>query len=384
MPAVSLEALVVFLREKGRWIEASGASISEAALGPQLIYPLAARLGWATEDGELRPEERVGAQDRADYSLVAKDPRSGREEGFVVIETKKPSVVLGPQDEDQLGKYIGRVSARIAALTNGRVWRLYLISATGVIAEKRFVEVDIVADCEEAARVFGSYLSRDRLVGNDLAARSASEMHARQSDQAHWREELPIVVQRLLNEPTDALLRLIGDEASHDGRRPTVETLQDYLVGVGGRCRDALFPPRGPRSTTTPGQGSVHGGAGSGTTRSPAKYDLPSKGMKPRELVIGGTRVPVKTWADLLSEAAKYAQQKGRLPIPFARPGQRPLIAEQLHHFNPKYQGRAVPLPLGGYLDVNYSAPDCVECARAILQAAGLDPSQLGYTLRDP
>ena len=121
-----------------------------------VILPLLKRLDWNTEDPkQIYPQFSPSAgRDRVDYSLQI----NGQNQVF--IEVKQWNANLGESHEAQLRDYCNErrtktdgKEPKLAVLTNGRQWRLYIPPSKDHPELKRFLALDITIDNDELDEV---------------------------------------------------------------------------------------------------------------------------------------------------------------------------------------------------------------------------------------
>ena len=132
--------------------------LDESAAKQGVVLRLLSLVGWDTFDVlEVVPEYTVGNR-HVDYALKPGSPNPA------FIEVKRPSENLD-RHQHQLLEYCFQEGVRLAALTNGRTWWLYLPLQAGGWEQRRFLTIDLEAD--EPAVVeqgFLDYLSQERVV----------------------------------------------------------------------------------------------------------------------------------------------------------------------------------------------------------------------------
>ena len=94
-------------------------TLDEKSTRAEVIDPVLERLEWDKFGGDFRTEYSVSSG-LVDYALLV----SGNPKVF--IEAKRPSEDLAGRPEDQLLRYSGIRGVRLAVLTNGLRWWLYL------------------------------------------------------------------------------------------------------------------------------------------------------------------------------------------------------------------------------------------------------------------
>ena len=129
-------------------------SLDESATKQGVVLRLLSLCGWNQFDlSEVSPEYTVGNR-RVDYALMPGSPNA------VFIEVKRPSESLEGHQQ-QLLEYCFQEGVKLAALTNGRTWWLYLPLQPGSWKQRRFLTVDLESqEPDIVERRFMEYLSK--------------------------------------------------------------------------------------------------------------------------------------------------------------------------------------------------------------------------------
>ncbi len=181
-----------------------GTNPDESATKQFIILRLLKSCGWDQFDSsQIVPEYTVG-QRRVDYALMPGSANS------VFIEVKRLRENLA-NHQQQLLEYCFQEGVKLAALTNGQTWHLYLPLQPGNWEERRFLTIDLASqEPVEVERRFREYLSRD----NVAAGRAVS--HAEDLVQSQQRAEITgrAIVEawnRIVETPDELLIVLISD-----------------------------------------------------------------------------------------------------------------------------------------------------------------------------
>ena len=129
-------------------------SLDESATKQGVVLRLLSLCGWNQFDlSEVSPEYTVGNR-RVDYALMPGSPNA------VFIEVKRPSENLEGHQQQLLG-YCFPEGVKLAALTNGRTWWLYLPLQPGSWEQRRFLTIDLESqEPDIVERRFMEYLSK--------------------------------------------------------------------------------------------------------------------------------------------------------------------------------------------------------------------------------
>ena len=129
-------------------------SLDESATKQGVVLRLLSLCGWNQFDlSEVSPEYTVGNR-RVDYALMPGSPNA------VFIEVKRPSESLEGHQQQLLG-YCFQEGVKLAALTNGRTWWLYLPLQPESWEQRRFLTIDLESqEPDIVERRFMEYLSK--------------------------------------------------------------------------------------------------------------------------------------------------------------------------------------------------------------------------------
>ena len=138
----------------------------ERAVELFVVIPLLKQLGWDTSNPrEIYPQHGLSDGGKVDYDLQIDG------ESRILIEVKRWAHILNHEDETQLENYCQSAKPRpkLAILTSGRDWRLYLAPTANKGKNsvlKIFDEIDITdAQPSEVENTFTQFLARDSIVG---------------------------------------------------------------------------------------------------------------------------------------------------------------------------------------------------------------------------
>ena len=151
-------------------------SLDESATKQMVVLRLLGLAGWDIHDmSDVMPEHAVGSR-RVDYALL---PGTAN---VVLIEVKRARVNLDDH-ERQLLEYCFQEGVRMAVLTNGRNWRLYLPMQPGGWEGRRFLDVDItVQPPETVERLLMDFLSREKVARGRAFSDAEAFLRSRQRE----------------------------------------------------------------------------------------------------------------------------------------------------------------------------------------------------------
>ena len=208
--------------------EALPQRVKEAARQTAVLTVLDA-LGWDCWDGnEVTPEFEVRAG-RVDYCLQVPGQR------LVLIEVKRTGTDLTGHQE-QLLRYAFDEGVPLAALTDGRVWWLYLPTAAGNWEQRRFFNIDFrQQEAASAAAALERFLSREG-VASGTALREAQREFESQERDRRVRAALQDAWKQVLGDPDGLLRDLLAETVKEiSGHQPDPETVAGFLQGISGR-----------------------------------------------------------------------------------------------------------------------------------------------------
>ena len=259
------------LRETLERIRSSPTPNNEEAAKFQILAPVLADLSWDPFGQEVRWEHPVGGKKsggRADIALEAENRIQA------LIEAKAPGANLNHHVEQVLG-YAFFEGVSICVLTDGLHWWLYCPLESGPHEERRFAVLNLVTDpVDQICDDLNTFLGRESLVSGQ-AVRQAKQVRRALREAARLEKEMPAIWQRMLDEPDDELVELLGqrvyDELSlRPGREQIVAAMRMMPI-----------PARKPETTG-------------------AQDPLPPTAPKPTAVVLWGTRHPIKLHSDIL------------------------------------------------------------------------------------
>ena len=238
--------------------------LDESATKQGVVLRLLSLAGWDVFDvSEVVPEYTVGNR-RVDYALRPGSPN------LVFIEVKRPGENLDGHQQ-QLLEYCFQEGVKLAALTNGRTWWLYLPLQAGGWEQRRFLTIDLEA--QEPAVVeqsFMDYLSPERVVSGQ-AVRDAEDMVKSQARAEIIGEAIVKAWNCIVETPDELLVDLIAETTENIcGCKPKPELVKQFLSRSVRASSDASHPtqepPRGVLHTPAQVGGQRPTGSGQGPT----------------------------------------------------------------------------------------------------------------------
>ena len=207
----------------------------EHAVEIGVVLPLLRRAGWNTENiSEIYPQRGLSDGSKVDFDLQIDG------ESRIMIEVKKWGHDLDEEDEEQLADYCRDPHHRpkLAVLTNGRKWRIYLPPNKGKNTPLKWVrEIDITSSqFVEVQSTFNQFLSRDSMVDFGPAENAARKLHKASQAYENFRKNFTKAWNELVgdnNKLTDLVLEFSeskGIPASEDNAMHFLESLDEQLV----------------------------------------------------------------------------------------------------------------------------------------------------------
>lgn len=206
----------------------------ERAVEIAAVLPLLREVGWDTANlSEIYPQHGLSGGGIVDYDLQIDG------ESRILIEVKSWKTDLDDKNEIQLGEYCKSAKPRpkLAVLTNGRVWRLYLAptAAQGKNSVlKRFDEVDITAaDIVEVESTFRRFLARDSMVDFKPALSEANDLYRKLQDYQEQKRLLTEAWSDLTNDK-DMLAKLVLEFAEDRNITTNQDNIMRFLNSLPG------------------------------------------------------------------------------------------------------------------------------------------------------
>ena len=280
------------------------AILDEARARAEAIDPILERLGWDRFSEDFKREFSVSSG-RVDYALFVR----GKPEAF--IEAKRPSEDLDPHQR-QLLTYSALHGVRLAALTNGLSWWLYLPLQVGNFEARRFCQLHICnQDVSEVCDLLIEFLARENVYSG--AAVENAEAHLRRLQDARKVDKaLPRVWEEFLDGPDDQLVELINKKMKDKFRvEATPERIKGFLVELGKsapiykqravRTDSATYVPA-PKRPITRRTGVKAGGYG---------------GKRIKSFIVFGEQFHPRSWKKMVAEVANQVYLRD--PLQFHR-----------------------------------------------------------------
>jgi hypothetical protein len=218
----------------------------EHAVEIGVILPLLEQVGWDIRDmSEVYPQRVLSDNSKPDFDLQIGGVSR------MVIEVKKWTHGLDSNTEGQLQKYCAMVKPRLAALTNGHEWLLYVEPWTRLKNGRlhRFLDFSINDEPEKVEQNFKLFLARDNLAKGPAADRTvkgAKELFRKKGDDAAKVEELTNRWNNLVTDE-DKLAETIAVLSEYWEIRATDDHVEQFIRSKGPLVKEAADNPEGTR-----------------------------------------------------------------------------------------------------------------------------------------
>lgn len=266
---------------------------SERKTKKAIIERIFSYLGWDIHNiDEVYEEFPIPHEtERVDYSL--------RYEGNnkVFIEVKKVGTDLENHRKQLIG-YCSLFGVKLAVLTNGNIWWLYLPIGEGNFNQRKFCSFDLSDQKikpNDIVNMFEKFLSKENVI-HGKAVKSAENLLKSKQKEALIDKNLPEAWNKIVTEPNPILIKLISDTTEKMcDCKPTPEQVKRYIAS-----RPSL-----------PSQPIISEPAKSRRVRQSHKTMLERTdesdmtGTKPAAFYFKGERVPVSNWTKLIVKVSE-------------------------------------------------------------------------------
>ena len=196
--------------------------LDESATKQGVVLRLLSLAGWDVFNvSEVTPEYTVGGR-RVDYALKPDSPNA------VFIEVKRNGENLEGHQQ-QLLEYCFQQGVKLAALTNGRTWWLYLPLQTGSWEQRRFLTIDVESqEPEVVEQRFIDHLSEEKVATGE-AMSSAEELVRSQQRTEITGKAIIEAWKQIVETPDDILVDLVAETAERIcGFKPETEGFRNF------------------------------------------------------------------------------------------------------------------------------------------------------------
>ncbi len=201
-----------------------GLYANEAEVSSLVVMRLLKELGWAADPEQVRPEFKIGNENRwVDYALL-------REHfGPAVLVEVKGVGKLTLAGEDQLLNYCFKQGVPLAVLTDGRSWNFYSPAGTGTFERRLFAQIDLIEmDDARCVAMLRRYLLFDAIQSGE-SRRHVQNDYDRHEQRIVAKEQFRPVLESLIADES-ALIAVFCDEVEQRCRvRPEKADVTRFL-----------------------------------------------------------------------------------------------------------------------------------------------------------
>ena len=208
-------------------------SLDESSTKQSVVLRLLTLCGWDPFDpSQVVPEYTVGTR-RVDFAL---QPGSAN---TMFIEVKRPSENLG-NHQQQLLEYCFQEGVKLAALTNGRTWWLYLPLQSGSWEQRRFLTIDLESqEPDVVGQRFMEYLSQEKVISGRAVGDAEDLVRSRQRAEIATRTIIQ-AWRQIVEAPDEILVDLISETAERIcGFKPEAQLVEQFLLQRARALNDA-------------------------------------------------------------------------------------------------------------------------------------------------
>lgn len=231
---------------------------NEQSISMGIVIPVFGELGWDTTDPDFVWPEYSVKYGRVDFALCypAQHPK-------VFVEVKQPGKADGA--DEQLFDYALRHGVRMALLTDGRTWSVYLPGEEGSYEDRRVYKLDLLERTSDAsAESLNHYLAHARITSGQAIDDAVREIRDRGRTSLATKT-ISSAWQSLVDDADPTITERLADEVEAKcGVRPEIDAVAKFLKQL-GRNQPAVGPsPRPPQLTqpNPPETAPPHGGEG--------------------------------------------------------------------------------------------------------------------------
>lgn len=316
-------------------------SSSEESVRYQIVNPILRSLGWDPENPELVLPNISTEEGIPDYTLI----KNGK--NVLFIEAKKLSVDLEDKGViKQLAKYCFGEGMKYGLLTNGALWTLFLaFQESTTMAERTIWKIDLENDELVAIIRRFNIISRDNIEKVEELTKKL--------------QILDEIWQSSLDQPKEIISGLVPVfkklilEGYPDYKYEDQE-IEDFMIE---KIKDILSTKEEPPISAREPEGTIPG--------------MPSQ---IRKMKIGDNNFDIRFSNDILVNTAEWLIRQGKLrksDCPVVIGPKRNLVnAEPKHRYGEPFRAPR-KLSNGLYIELNYSAADCINKARVLLERFG-------------
>ncbi len=208
--------------------ESTFESLDERAVEIGVVLPMLRQVGWNTDNvSEIYPQRGLSDGSKVDYDLQIDG------ESLILIEVKRWGHILNDEDENQLAGYCRLARPKLAVLTSGRNWRLYLPPNKSKNAPlKRFGEIHITSMPSAIVEsTFRQFLARNSIVDFKLALATARKLYKESESYREFKKTLTDAWNQTAND-TDMLAKLVLEFTENKGIATSQQNIIRFLESL--------------------------------------------------------------------------------------------------------------------------------------------------------
>ena len=361
-------------------------SLDESATKQGVVLRILSLAGWNPFDlSQVVPEYTVGNR-RVDYALMPGSPNA------VFIEVKRPSESLEGHQQ-QLLEYCFQEGVKLAALTNGRTWWLYLPLQPGSWEQRRFLTIDLESqEPDIVERRFMAHLSQEKVTSGRAVSDAEDLVQSQQRAEIAGKAIIEAWNQ-IVETPDEILVDLVSETTERIcGFMPERELVEQFLSRRVGALPDLQLPSEQPsrKPPAIPHRHSppttARGGPSTVTTiRQPQPID--GKSTRPISFTFLESHRRTNSWNDVLIQFSGLINELHPrdfdkvLTIPRS---QRPGV-KWPYHFSQTPSDLRIPKGIrnsGIYAEVDLTAATMVKLCYDLVQLFGYQQGSLTIECR--
>jgi len=261
-------------------------TFDEASTKQAIVLRLLSLLGWDTfNTDEVTPEYSVAGK-RVDYSLRLNNLNKA------FIEVKRIGIEL-ENHQEQLLNYSFQQGIKLAVLTNGVTWWLYLPLNEGSWEQRKFYTIDVLQQgADNIASKFIDFLSKDN-INSGKAIQNAEIIYRGQQKINILEQTLPKAWNKIIEEADDLLIDLINETAEKIcGFKADTELVEHFL----SKNKEALLISTTSARPSLPVRPQVSSSSQSSIQTVPGIYT----GKSISSFYFRGSKYNVRSWKNLL------------------------------------------------------------------------------------
>ncbi len=361
-------------------------SLDESATKQGVVLRLLSLAGWDIFNvSEVTSEYTVGGR-RVDYALMPGSPNT------VFIEVKRLGESLEGHQQ-QLLEYCFQEGVKLAALTNGRTWWLYLPLQAGSWDQRRFLTIDL--ESHEPGIVeqrFTEYLSAER-VNSGRAVGEAEDLVRSQQRAELASKSIVEAWNQIIETPDEILLDLISETTERIcGFKPAPGLVEQFLLQrVGALPRPAATPKiharRQPVAVPKPTLVEPLAMEPSSVVNIAGPRQIEGKNHRPISLEFQGRSRQLNSWNDVLMQLCELLNElhpKDFDQVLAIRRSYRP-NSKWPYHFSQNTSELRKPKEIknsGIYAEVDLTATALVDLCYQLVQLFGYSQNSLVIQFR--